>query len=90
MKEYPKNQDGNRFNHKWYSDYVWLEYSKSENAAFCFVCRYFGQNSGSCDKTYTKEGRGLINISHRLNYLFLYNFFLLKRFQKLSKRPKTI
>jgi len=56
IKTYPKNNEGNKFNDKWYSDHTWLEYSKSKNAAFCFVCRHFGENSGYVDKIYTKDG----------------------------------
>ncbi len=56
MSIYPKNSEGNKFNSRWYSDHPWLEYSKSKNAAFCFVCRHFGENNGYADPTYTKEG----------------------------------
>ncbi len=44
------------FKSKWYSYYSWLEYSKSTNAAFCFTCRHFGDNSSNKESTYTKDG----------------------------------
>jgi len=56
LKSYPKNDEGNKFSEKWYADHTWLEYSKSKNAAFCFVCRHFGANSGNADVIYTKNG----------------------------------
>lgn len=30
-----------RFNEKWLNDYIWLEYSISNDAAFCYPCRQF-------------------------------------------------
>ena len=56
MKSYPKNADGNKFSDKWYPDHTWLEYSKSKNAAFCFVCRHFGEINGNVDTVYAKDG----------------------------------
>ena len=34
----------------------WLEYSKLKNAAFCFICRYFGENNSKIEDTNTKTG----------------------------------
>ena len=31
-----------RFQSKWYTEFKWLEYSSSKDAAFCFYCRCFG------------------------------------------------
>ena len=56
LKVYPKNVEGNKFKKHWYTDFSWLEYSKSKNAAFCFVCRHFGENSGYTNNLYTNEG----------------------------------
>lgn len=33
--------DKRKFNEKWLKDYVWLEYSVSKDAAFCYACRQF-------------------------------------------------
>lgn len=38
--QFPKT-DNRKFNHKWLNDYVWLEYSVSKNAVFCYACRQF-------------------------------------------------
>lgn len=38
--EFPMT-DKRKFNQKWLNDYVWLEYSVSKNAAFCYACRQF-------------------------------------------------
>lgn len=56
LSSYPANDKGQRFNSVWFTEHWWLEYSKSKNAAFCFVFRYFGQNSSNSESVYTKEG----------------------------------
>ena len=56
FKVYPPNEKGQSFNSKWYNDYSWLEYSISKNAAFCFVCRHFGDNNSNSDSMYRKDG----------------------------------
>lgn len=32
------------FQGQWFQAFKWLEYSRKENAAFCFACRIFGKN----------------------------------------------
>ena len=56
MVQYPPNGKGNDLKPKWYNDYSWLEYSKSKNAVFCFVCRHFADKNSKTETTYTKEG----------------------------------
>ena len=34
----------------------WLEYSVSKDAAFWFVCQYFGSLVGSKDKQFSEDG----------------------------------
>lgn len=48
LKKYPKTIYGvgqtkrmRGFNSNWYELYKWLEYSKIEDSAFCFPCRFF-------------------------------------------------
>lgn len=33
--------DGRKFKESWLKNYLWLEYSISKNAAFCYACRQF-------------------------------------------------
>jgi len=57
ISAYPLNSSNNKFNSAWYDKHMWLEYSKSKNAAFCFVCRHFGHQNNSNKKVqYTKDG----------------------------------
>ena len=56
LKDYKSNKKGFKFNSKSYSNHSWLEYSKSKNAAFCFVCRYFCENNSKIEPIYTKDG----------------------------------
>ena len=35
------------FNPTWFDKYVWLEYSISNNAVFCYACRFFTMGLGS-------------------------------------------
>ena len=40
--EFPKSRFGQRlrsFQEHWYTNFLWLEYSPSVDAAFCFPCR---------------------------------------------------
>jgi len=55
LSTYPSSKQGT-FKCKWYATYSWQKYNKSKNAAFCFVCRHFGDNNSSKEETYTKEG----------------------------------
>lgn len=64
---FPKNSQNRSFQHKWLLDFVWLEYSKVADAAFCYACRHF--STGTSDIFTTtgfrnwamalSEGRGL-------------------------------
>jgi hypothetical protein len=40
----------------WYKSFPWLEYSRSKKAAFCFVCRYFGETSSKSQEAFTQIG----------------------------------
>lgn len=44
------------FNSSWYSDYSWLEYSVSRDAAYCYPCRIFTTGTGKAEKTFTVNG----------------------------------
>ena len=55
LKEYP-DTGKSKFCSKWYLNHSWLEQSKSKNAAFWFICRYFGENNSKIEDTYTKIG----------------------------------
>ena len=44
------------FNSNWYSDYCWLKYSVSRDAAYCFPCRFFTTGTGKTEKTFTLNG----------------------------------
>lgn len=39
--QFPLNSDKRKFQRKWLSDHVWLEYSVLTNAAYCYACRQF-------------------------------------------------
>lgn len=43
--EFPISDDKRKFNQKWLNDYVWLEYSISKNATFCYACQQFSPNN---------------------------------------------
>jgi hypothetical protein len=55
LREYP-DTDKDKFCSKWYFNHPWLELRKSKNAAFCSICRYFGENNSKIEDTYTKTG----------------------------------
>ena len=38
LSDYPCSTNGKRFNSKWFDRFSWLEYSISDNSAFCFPC----------------------------------------------------
>ena len=43
--EFPQSNQGSkkyRFSKNWYNEFEWIEYSISQDAAFCFLCRCFG------------------------------------------------
>ncbi len=49
LAEFPKRDQSKtkrRFNKKWYDQFPWLEYSCSQNKAFCYNCRIFGKRDG--------------------------------------------
>lgn len=39
--QFPVTADKRKFQQKWLTDYVWLEYSISKNAVYCYACRQF-------------------------------------------------
>lgn len=44
LKKYPQKQMGARFRSfrpQWFGSFEWLEYSMSQDAAYCFPCRFF-------------------------------------------------
>lgn len=48
LQKYPSKPFGNQhksFNKSWMDQYMWLEYSMSKDAAFCFACRHFLKQS---------------------------------------------
>ncbi len=52
--KFPKNKSNRKFIPDWYKIYTWLEYSISQDKAFCHVCRLFSPNNR--EQTYTKDG----------------------------------
>ena len=40
--KFPVDSIKRKFNAQWYEKYEWLEYSKEQDAAFCFACRKHG------------------------------------------------
>lgn len=52
--KFPKSGDGRSFQLQWFNRYDWLEYSVCRDAAFCYVCRQFGE--ASKDPTFTLNG----------------------------------
>ena len=48
-----KNQS---FNAKWYDEFNWLEYSISQDAAFCYPYRMFTAGTGKSEITFTVVG----------------------------------
>ena len=43
--EFPQSNQGSKkyqFSKNWYNEFEWIEYSLSQDAAFCFLCRCFG------------------------------------------------
>lgn len=59
---YPRTQYGKQyraFQGHWYTNYVWLEYSVQQDAAFCFCCRWFkagSQCTGGASETFVSVG----------------------------------
>uniref|UniRef100_A0A672IQM3 TTF-type domain-containing protein n=1 Tax=Salarias fasciatus TaxID=181472 RepID=A0A672IQM3_SALFA len=61
LQKYPSKPFGNQqrsFNKSWMDQYTWLEYSMSEDAAFCFSCRHFLKQSHGfhIEPTFTSSG----------------------------------
>ena len=59
LNEYPKRTFGKEkrsFQSEWFKTFPWLEYSVSQDAAFCFACRFFSTESGRCSSLTTKDG----------------------------------
>lgn len=38
---FPKDNDGRRFQPKWFQTFEWIEYSKQKDRLFCYPCRQF-------------------------------------------------
>lgn len=55
QKMYPKNEKGRSFQSEWFTRFKWLEYSKSEDAVFCYACRQF-EPHGSKETVFTVKG----------------------------------
>lgn len=47
--------DKRKFNQKWLKDYVWLEYSISKDAVFCYPCRAFSATNEK-DQVFKSSG----------------------------------
>lgn len=59
LREYPtvldRNGDKRSFLAAWFGQHSWLEYSQTENAAFCFACRHFC-HSDKAEETFVRKG----------------------------------
>lgn len=58
LSEYPPSFDGSqnrKFNHKWFKDWPWMEYSIEFDKAFCFPCFLFDSNP-SHYPAFTEDG----------------------------------
>ncbi|XP_063592549.1 zinc finger MYM-type protein 1-like [Penaeus indicus] len=54
---FPVNKQGRKILTTWYSNYSWLEYSRSSDKAFCFYCRIFNkQISQKGDPAFINSG----------------------------------
>ncbi|CAF3976119.1 unnamed protein product [Rotaria sp. Silwood2] len=53
LVSYPINKDKRCFRSKWFSAFVWLEYSVEKDLSFCFYCRHFlnGSNLSNRDQS---------------------------------------
>jgi len=57
LSSFPKNEEGQSFQKKWYENNQWLEYSPSLGAMFCFSCRLFlNDEKYTIRKTWKTEG----------------------------------
>lgn len=59
LQSYPiTDKDGCKrsFRAVWFEQYNWLEYSVTENRAFCFACRHFGVVGHNSEIAYTTTG----------------------------------
>jgi len=62
MVSFPRKNIGGKnrsFHENYYTQFKWIEYSPSKDAAFCFPCRLFKGNSingGQIDLAYTSKG----------------------------------
>ncbi|XP_076330104.1 zinc finger MYM-type protein 1-like [Tachypleus tridentatus] len=59
LKRYPATEYSSQsrsFNKNWYDQHLWLKYSVTQDAAFCFVCRLFSHTHFSKpEKSFTHE-----------------------------------
>lgn len=54
LKSYPINSINKSFQTSWYTKFIWLEYSESQDKVFCFPCFLFINNPG--DSKFTSTG----------------------------------
>ena len=45
-----------RFVKKWYSEFMWLEFSVSQDKSFCHPCRVFGKETGNNEQSFISIG----------------------------------
>ena len=55
LKEFPKSA-GRSFHSEWYRRFIWLEYSVSKDAAFCYACRHYSAG-GIKENAFTHTGK---------------------------------
>lgn len=53
---YTDGQNRRRFQLAWFNRFQWIEYSTSQDAAYCNTCRQFGSKSKSKDPTFITIG----------------------------------
>lgn len=57
LKLFPRTMQGDRkraFNNTWYAQHQWLEYSQSQDSAYCFPCRHFAL-PGASETSFTSQ-----------------------------------
>eukprot|EP00795_Rhopilema_esculentum_P007943 gene7943-13833_t len=60
-----------KFQRKWYEEFNWLEYSISQDAAFCFVCRCLNTAFRDHDKSTDSKNKG--NFLEELEFVSKYH-----------------
>ncbi|KAJ8308416.1 hypothetical protein KUTeg_013290 [Tegillarca granosa] len=54
--QYPKNNQGRRFNKEWENQFEWLRYSESTDGAYCAYCIAFHFDPESHDREFVSKG----------------------------------